>query len=131
MLENIINYIQENWVKILIIILICYIVYRLIIFWRHRRVHRGGCKITNYYANWCGYSRAFLPVWKEFVVRCQEDYPGIMCDEVVCEEGNETICRNANISGYPTVVLENGHSKVIYEDARTVDGLLRFVRNNL
>jgi hypothetical protein len=133
MFQELINYISENWIIIIEVILICYIVYRLIHFWRHKRVHhhRGGCKITNYYANWCGYSRAFLPVWQEFVMKCHDDYPNVTTDEIVCEGNGETVCQNANVKGYPTVILENGQRKIIYEDARTVDGLLRFVRNNL
>ena len=132
MFQELINYISENWIIIVVIILICYIVYRLIYFWRHKRIHhRGGCKITNYYANWCGYSKAFLPVWQEFVMKCHEDYPNVITDEIVCEGNGETICQNDNVKGYPTVILENGRRKMIYEDARTVDGLLRFVKNNL
>jgi hypothetical protein len=129
MFQEILNYIQENLFIILIVIIALYIVYRLFISRKHQ--HSGKCKITNYYANWCGYSRAFLPVWKEFTVKCQEEYPNVITDEIVCEGNGETICQSENVKGYPTVILENGHRKVIYEDARTVDALLQFVRNNL
>lgn len=85
-------------------------------------------ELVVYYTDWCGHSQNFLPVWRRFV---NETKTGVRTREVNCETESDT-CKNANVNGYPTVFLRkpNGDN-LIFSGERTVQGLERFVRDNL
>lgn len=81
-----------------------------------------------YYTQWCGYSRAFLPIWEEF--RKQNKAP-IRIDQMRCEGGNEAICNEKGLKGYPSIILYKNNQVIPFEGERTVAGLNQFVRNNI
>jgi hypothetical protein len=87
--------------------------------------------IVNYYTNWCGYSQAFLPVWKTFEARCQEKMPELMVTEEVCEGENEGKCTSKGVSGFPTVVLYLGDQAITYNGKRTEQDLMNFVQEHM
>jgi len=89
-------------------------------------------EIVNYYATWCGHSRAFLSAWDEFVKKCNEKYPNVKTYSVICNASTgEEICKKKGIEAYPTVVLYVGNEAIKFESYRTVENLLNFVKNNL
>ena len=85
-------------------------------------------KIVLYYAMWCGYSRAFLPQWQEFVTWAKTNFNKITVDSVRCEDGNTSVCQEMGITGYPSVVLylKDG-TQHKFNGPRTSDGLKEFV----
>ena len=59
-----------------------------------------------FYANWCGFSRRFLPIFDEF----SENNPDICLSIEISED--PLICEKYSIKYYPTVILfEKGNVK--------------------
>jgi hypothetical protein len=84
-----------------------------------------------YYASWCGYSRQFLPIWNQFVEQAKKMYPWLKMVEIRCEGGNETLCHDDKIEGFPTIKLHKDdkiHDLSNERYPRTVDGLNRFIK---
>lgn len=86
-----------------------------------------------YYASWCGYSRQFLPIWSQFVEQAKPLYPWLKMVEIRCEGGNETLCYDDKIEGFPTIKLHKDNKIYDMSDERqprSVDGLKAFVQNH-
>ena len=86
-------------------------------------------EINLYYALWCGYSREFLPEWQKFEKYSKEHLPNLVVTKVRCEDGNEAICNQKNIQGYPTVTitLKDGTKKT-FNGERTSESLIKFIK---
>ena len=85
-------------------------------------------EITLYYALWCPLSKDFLPVWEQFVEKAQTQYPDLTITQIRCEGGNERMCIQKEVPGYPYVTFEkNGNKHVFEEYPRTLDKLESFV----
>lgn len=88
-------------------------------------------EIVLYYAMWCGYSRAFLPEWEKFEQLAGSQFPNLKVSRVRCEGGMERACSEKGVDGYPTVILyKKDGSKRSFQDDRTMDKLVSFVKNN-
>lgn len=88
-------------------------------------------EIVLYYAMWCGYSKMFLPEWEKFVKYASKEFPTLKVTQIRCEGGNETVCNQKGINGYPTVILYIGNKEIPFEGDRTVEELNKFIRKNL
>jgi thiol-disulfide isomerase/thioredoxin len=89
-------------------------------------------EITLYYATWCPLSMEFLPTWNEFRKIANAQHPSLRISEIKCEDGNERICHEKEVPGYPYIILENEGTKNIFEEyPRTLEKLLSFVNNNI
>ncbi len=86
--------------------------------------------LTLYYALWCGYSKAFLPEWEKFKVLAEKNLPFLKIVSINCEGGNEMICSQSGIEGYPTIVLQIDDAVKQYNGERTVEKLTEFVLSN-
>jgi len=87
-------------------------------------------KLTLYYTSWCGHSKRFMPEWNKFVAYANQYIPYLQVDTIKCEGKNEASC--SHIEGYPTVILINQQNKQkIYDGERTMEGLIKFVKNHL
>ena len=83
--------------------------------------------IYNFNTTWCKYSRDFQPIWEEFEKDKNNDIEKL---DVKCDDDNE-LCNIYPISGFPTVLLDvNGKIK-IFNGARSVEELNKFVKENL
>lgn len=89
-------------------------------------------EIVLYYAMWCGHSRTFLPEWDKFETYAKDNLKNIKVTKVLCEGDNESICKQKNVRGYPTVVLylKNGTVKG-FDDERTSEALSKFIQENV
>lgn len=88
--------------------------------------------IILYYAEWCGYSRMFLPEWEKFEKYAKDNLTNIRVDKVRCEGGNEAVCQQKGVEGYPTVILTLKNGKdITFTDERTSEKLIEFIRKNL
>lgn len=85
-----------------------------------------------YYTEWCGYSNMFRPEWDSFVKLAKTNFPNLRVDEVRCEGGNESICNEKGVQGFPTVILYKGKDsnggQITYDGDRTAEKLTEFVK---
>lgn len=89
-------------------------------------------KIVLYYADWCGHSNNFLPIWKKFINECKSEYPNVLIDTIECSGGNSDMCLQKGIEGFPTVMMyKTDGSSQQFNDNRTVEALLSFVKKNV
>lgn len=84
--------------------------------------------IINFYASWCGYSKKFLPVWKEFekAFKCKK----INVVAIECTDKKD-FCQNFNIVAYPTVKLFVNDTVIDYDKERTIEALSEFVKKHV
>ena len=74
-----------------------------------------------FYADWCGYSRQFLPVWDEITQNVNIRTERINVDE------NSALSADFQISALPTLYLVDGQTRTKYEGERTRSAILNFV----
>ncbi len=85
-------------------------------------------EIVLYSASWCGVCKSFMPEWNNFSSYAQTNMPFIKVTNMVCEDGNEAVCSQKNIEGYPTVRFYKPDGKEVqYEGDRTSTSLIKFV----
>jgi thioredoxin-like negative regulator of GroEL len=81
-----------------------------------------------YYATWCGNCTQFVPTWTQFDTWAKDNLTNVRVSSVRCEDGNEAVCAQKGIKGYPTVMLylKSGEEHM-FEGPRTMDGLKEFI----
>lgn len=86
--------------------------------------------LTLYYADWCGYSRIFLPEWNKIK---NSELKKIVAFEEYESDKYPDKCRENNIMGYPTILLHTPKKTISLPNStpRTLDGIFRFVKNNI
>jgi hypothetical protein len=89
-------------------------------------------ELTLYYAMWCGYSKMFLPEWEKFTKYAAANLHGLKVSSIRCEDGNEPVCSQKGVQGYPTIklYLKNGQ-EVMYQGERNSAALTAFVKKYL
>jgi len=90
--------------------------------------------IVNYWADWCGFSKKFMPSWMEFKEMAKTKYPGLQTADLNVSKDNELnkLANQVGVEGYPTLVLfYNGktHKRVAgkmtaYDVCQFVDSVL-------
>jgi thiol-disulfide isomerase/thioredoxin len=87
-------------------------------------------ELVLYYAMWCGNCKNFIPTWSKFEAWAKDNLKNVRINSVRCEDGNEAVCSQKGIKGYPTVMLylKDG-SEYMFEGPRTVEGLTKFVND--
>ena len=76
-----------------------------------------------YYANWCGWSKKFLPTWEQL----ENKIKNIKFVKIDCE-ANKNMCDN--IPGYPFLILEKNGTKINYNGDRSYDDIVNFLKKN-
>uniref|UniRef100_A0A8C2LNT2 Sulfhydryl oxidase n=1 Tax=Cricetulus griseus TaxID=10029 RepID=A0A8C2LNT2_CRIGR len=72
----------------------------------------NGAWAVEFFASWCGHCIAFAPTWKELAYDVREWRPVLNLAVLDCaEETNTAVCRDFNISGFPTVRFFKAFSK--------------------
>ena len=94
---------------------------------------RGENALTfvKFYAPWCGHCKKLAPAWEELAAEAMEEASGRVRLAKVDAEKNAKLAAKYGVSGYPTLLLFNGSSRV--EDAfpytsgqRTLSALRHF-----
>ena len=89
-------------------------------------------EIVLYYATWCGYSRMFLPEWDKFVEYAKANLSNVKVTGIRCEDGNEAVCLQKGVQGYPTIILYPKHdTEINYGGERKAEKLIEFVNKNV
>lgn len=89
-------------------------------------------KIYNFNTSWCGYSVRFQPEWNNVMKRINNDkeISNAKAYDVKCDqEENEELCAKYGIEGFPTVVLEKGDRRIMYNGPRTADAIIEQFKN--
>lgn len=83
-----------------------------------------------YYADWCGWSQKFLPVWNEFKNYASKNLSEkLTVKDVECTKSDNPVCKQV---GYPTLRLVKPDGKEItFEGERSMTGLTQFCNQNL
>ena len=85
--------------------------------------------LINYYADWCGFSQKFLPVWNEFKSKGNK-YPELQITElnIGMDKQLNKIALKAGVNGYPTIVLfYKGKTYPQVASNLSVDDINRFI----
>jgi thiol-disulfide isomerase/thioredoxin len=81
-------------------------------------------KIYNFNTAWCGYSVQFQPEWLE-LENSTKDMSNITAIDVKCdEEGNKQLCKDYDIDGFPTVIIEKNGKRKVYNGDRNAGAIL-------
>ena len=89
-------------------------------------------KVYNFNTSWCGYSVRFQPEWNNVMKRINQDkeMSNAKAYDVKCDqEENEELCAKYGIEGFPTVVLEKGNRRTMYNGPRTADAIIEQFKN--
>jgi hypothetical protein len=78
-----------------------------------------------FYADWCFYSKNFLPVWEKI---CKYFHDKIDCIKYNHETDEIKI---HNIRGFPTIILMIGEKKYEYTDMRNEESIIAFVEQKI
>ncbi|XP_067846836.1 sulfhydryl oxidase 1 [Heptranchias perlo] len=87
--------------------------------------------LVEFYASWCGHCIDFAPLWKSLASDIKEWKPALSLAAVNCANSkNAKMCRNFEVSTYPTIKFFKAFSKpffkgVPYDDAGTNVSALR------
>ncbi len=84
-------------------------------------------EIVLFYASWCGHSKTFLGIWRQFVEEAKKEFQDLKLTEIRCEGDNQNFCSEVGVEGYPTVVLYIGDKQYMFNEERTVEKLKAFV----
>tara|TARA_B110000977_G_scaffold201234_1_gene294884 strand:- start:900 stop:1328 length:429 start_codon:yes stop_codon:yes gene_type:complete len=78
--------------------------------------------VYNFNTLWCGYSREFEPIFKEFKIKNQSD--SIIIKDIKCDNENNTeLCKKYKLPGFPTVLFIEGDKIEEYQGNRTLEDL--------
>jgi len=96
-----------------------------------KSVGKEPINVVLYYANWCGYSKQFLPEWNKFVIYAKKNLPNVSVEEVVCENGKEKLCRDRGVKGYPSVLMYKNNKTILFEGKRDAQALVQFCNDRM
>jgi len=86
-------------------------------------------KVYNFNTSWCKYSVMFAPEWSKFESMVEKDSL-IEAIDVKCDDDeNNSLCKEFDVPGFPSVVIMNGDKRINYEGARNAEALLEFVKS--
>lgn len=91
-------------------------------------VNNNKTTIYNFNTKWCGHSKNFQSTWDNFA-KGVNMLDNIQAIDIKCDDDkNHEICKNFNIEGYPSVIIENSDGIVNYNGGRTIDELRKAVK---
>ena len=76
-------------------------------------------------AEWCGHCKAFKSTWEELPSQIKN-----INFKTLDSDTNKEEIEKYDITGYPSLVLENGDKKIKYEGKRDVESIKKFVAEN-
>jgi thiol-disulfide isomerase/thioredoxin len=83
-------------------------------------------KVYNFNTTWCGWSKKFQPEWDKFAGMVK-DNANISAFDVKMDKVDTSQYDSYNISGFPTVIIENNDKRETYAGDRTASALLDYI----
>ena len=132
---------DKMMIVVLLLVLFGYFAVRYFSQWKQALVgltHKVGAMASEvtkpqfvlYYANWCGYSKQFLPEWNKFVEYAKANLSKVDVKEIVCEGDGEKVCSDHQVRGFPTVRLYKGSQMQEYDGERNAQALIDYVNKH-
>jgi len=85
--------------------------------------------IVLFYANWCKFSREFLPTWDKMEDKVKNGKMKINVIKVDADK-YKSLSDQFDIQGFPTIKLI-GKNVVTFNDGRTLENLMKFISKNI
>lgn len=76
-------------------------------------------------AEWCGHCKQFKPIWDDLASKIK-----YINFKVLDSELNKDSIEKYNISGYPSIFLEDNNNIKEYTGSRTIESIKNFVKEN-
>jgi len=87
-------------------------------------------KVYNFNTSWCGWSVRFEPEWKKFEneVKSKGDLSHVEAHDVKCDNpANDFLCKEYEVAGFPTVIIESKGQRGVYKGPRDSKNLVETV----
>ena len=88
-------------------------------------------KVYNYNTSWCGWSVRFQPEWKKFEseINAKGDLSHVEAHDVKCDNPeNDFLCKEFEVAGFPTVIIETNGQRGVYKGPREAKNLVETVQ---
>lgn len=89
-------------------------------------------KVYNFNTSWCGWSVRFQPEWKKFEDACKTDpaLKNVEALDVKCDDPkNEAMCKEFEVAGFPTVIIEANGQRGLYKGPREASEIADTVKD--
>ena len=86
--------------------------------------------IKYFYLDTCGWCKKFNPEWEKFEKMVKDNKVSVVVQKLNAAE-NEKEVDKENIQGFPHVHLINNGKRIDFEEDRTAEELMKFVKKNL
>lgn len=89
-------------------------------------------KVYNFNTSWCGWSVRFQPEWKKFEneINAKGDLSHVEAYDVKCDNpANDYLCKEYEVAGFPTVIIETAGKRGIYKGPRDSKDLVETIKD--
>ena len=87
-------------------------------------------KVYNFNTSWCGWSVRFQPEWEKFEneLKSKGDLSHVEAYDVKCDNpANDFLCKEYEVAGFPTVIIETNGKRGVYKGPRDSKNLIETV----
>jgi len=85
-----------------------------------------------FYMEKCPHCNDFNPVWEEVSKKMKETQMKVSMKKVnLQDEANKELVNKYGVSGAPTIIFVNGEKSTEFNDERTSDAVLQFVKSQM
>lgn len=87
-------------------------------------------KVYNFNTTWCGYSVRFQPEWSIFEeeVKAKGNLSHVKAYDIKCDDPEfEQMCKNYEVPGFPTIIIQKGPIKKVYQGPRTAKSIIETI----
>lgn len=88
-------------------------------------------KVYNFNTSWCGWSVRFEPEWKIFEneIHSKGDLSHVEAHDVKCDNpANDFLCKEFEVAGFPTVIIETNGQRGVYNGPRDSKNLVETIQ---
>lgn len=88
-------------------------------------------KVYNFNTSWCGWSVRFQPEWKKFEseIKAKGDLSHVEALDVKCDNpANDFLCKEYEVAGFPTVIIETNGKRGVYKGPRDSKDLIETLK---